>query len=210
MVKNLLQCRRPRFHPWVGKEKGMATHSSVLAWRIPGTEEPGGLQSLGSQGRLTHTHTLVESLSLIFWETGSLREGEHLHSTVLSVHTTVQAWSVLSSWLQAGVLWIVHVWGLGGPVPSEAFCPGRAAPPARAGSLLPGVSCSSSPRPGCDAIQGASLHLVSTVAWAPVPKPTHPSSVTALFVDLLVILRNGKLESLAPPGPGGRLKLKSA
>ena len=30
-------------------EKGMATHSSILAWRIPWTEEPGGLQSLGSQ-----------------------------------------------------------------------------------------------------------------------------------------------------------------
>ena len=29
-------------------EKGMATHSSILAWRIPWTEEPGGLQSLGS------------------------------------------------------------------------------------------------------------------------------------------------------------------
>ena len=28
-------------------EKGMATHSSVLAWRIPWTEEPGGLQSEG-------------------------------------------------------------------------------------------------------------------------------------------------------------------
>ena len=27
----------------------MATHSGILAWRIPGTEEPGGLQSLGSQ-----------------------------------------------------------------------------------------------------------------------------------------------------------------
>ena len=30
-------------------EKGMATHSSILAWRIPWTEEPGGLQSTGSQ-----------------------------------------------------------------------------------------------------------------------------------------------------------------
>ena len=30
-------------------EKGMATHSSVLAWRIPWTEEPGGLQSTGPQ-----------------------------------------------------------------------------------------------------------------------------------------------------------------
>ena len=30
-------------------EKGMATHSNILAWRIPWTEEPGGLQSTGSQ-----------------------------------------------------------------------------------------------------------------------------------------------------------------
>ena len=34
-------------------EKGMATHSSILAWRIPGTEESGGLQSMGSQ-RVRH------------------------------------------------------------------------------------------------------------------------------------------------------------
>ena len=34
-------------------EKGMATHSSFLAWRIPWTEEPGGLQFLGSQ-RVRH------------------------------------------------------------------------------------------------------------------------------------------------------------
>ena len=30
-------------------EEGVATHSSILAWRIPGTEEPGGLQSIGFQ-----------------------------------------------------------------------------------------------------------------------------------------------------------------
>ena len=30
-------------------EGSMATHSSILAWRIPWTEEPGGLQSMGSQ-----------------------------------------------------------------------------------------------------------------------------------------------------------------
>ena len=30
-------------------EKGMATHSNGLAWKIPWTEEPGGLQSMGSQ-----------------------------------------------------------------------------------------------------------------------------------------------------------------
>ena len=32
-------------------EEGMANHSSILAWRIPWTEEPGGLQSMGSQNR---------------------------------------------------------------------------------------------------------------------------------------------------------------
>ena len=30
-------------------EEGMDTHSSILAWRIPWTEEPGGLNSMGSQ-----------------------------------------------------------------------------------------------------------------------------------------------------------------
>ena len=34
-------------------EEGMATHSSILAWRIPWTEEPGGLGSIGSQ-RVRH------------------------------------------------------------------------------------------------------------------------------------------------------------
>ena len=34
-------------------EEEMATHSSILAWRIPWTEEPGGLQSMGSQ-RVRH------------------------------------------------------------------------------------------------------------------------------------------------------------
>ena len=41
-------------------EKEMATHSSILAWKIPWTEEPDGLQSMGSQrvrhDRVTNTH----------------------------------------------------------------------------------------------------------------------------------------------------------
>ena len=37
-------------------EKEMATHSSILAWRIPGIEEPGGLPSLGSH-RVRHVAT---------------------------------------------------------------------------------------------------------------------------------------------------------
>ena len=43
-------------------EKEMATYSSILVWRIPWTEEPGRLQSMGSQAsdtteRLNHQHT---------------------------------------------------------------------------------------------------------------------------------------------------------
>ena len=37
-------------HLWLIQEKAMATHSSTLAWKIPWTEEPGGLQSMGSLG----------------------------------------------------------------------------------------------------------------------------------------------------------------
>ena len=43
-------------------EEGMATHSSILAWRIPWTEEPGGLQSTGSQ-RVGHDYDVNEGLS---------------------------------------------------------------------------------------------------------------------------------------------------
>ena len=40
-------------------EKAMAIHSSILAWRIPWTEEPGGLQSMGSQ-RVRHDWVINE------------------------------------------------------------------------------------------------------------------------------------------------------
>ena len=57
------QCRRPKrcgFDPSVGNdplEEGMATHSSIVAWRIPWTEEPGGLQSRALQ-RVGHNWTI--------------------------------------------------------------------------------------------------------------------------------------------------------
>ena len=49
MVKNLPAKQETRVESLHQEEKEMATHSSILAWRIPGTEEPGGLQSMGSQ-----------------------------------------------------------------------------------------------------------------------------------------------------------------
>ena len=52
MVKNLPAVQETRLQSlgWEDPlEKEMASHSSVLAWRMPQTEEPGGLQSVGSQ-----------------------------------------------------------------------------------------------------------------------------------------------------------------
>ena len=52
-------------------EKEMATHSSILAWRIPWTEELGGLQSMGSQ-RIGHDGVTSLSLSISFLVAGSI------------------------------------------------------------------------------------------------------------------------------------------
>ena len=52
MVKNLLAMQETQVRSlgWEDSlEKGMATHSSILAWSIPWTEEPGRLQSMESQ-----------------------------------------------------------------------------------------------------------------------------------------------------------------
>ena len=52
------QCRRLKFNLWVRKiplEKEMATHSSILAWEIPWTEEPGRLQSMGVTKEMDRT-----------------------------------------------------------------------------------------------------------------------------------------------------------
>ena len=72
------------FLPWEPQkqyEKGMATHSSILAWRIPRMKEPGGLQSMGLQNWTdwtinmhvcvrthtpTHTHTHTRLTELVF------------------------------------------------------------------------------------------------------------------------------------------------
>ena len=72
MVKNLLVMQET----WVLSlgwedplEKEMATHSSILAWRIPWTEEPGGLQSMGSQSDLSeqlNTSSLKQYPLIIF------------------------------------------------------------------------------------------------------------------------------------------------
>ena len=60
LVAQTVKCHPAMQETWVRSlgqevrlEKEIATHSSILAWRIPWTEEPGGLQSMGSQ-RVRH------------------------------------------------------------------------------------------------------------------------------------------------------------
>ena len=70
------QCGRHRrcgFDLWVGKiplEEEMATHSSILAWKIPLTEEPGGLQSMGVAKSWTSTHGGPVVRTLCFYCSG--------------------------------------------------------------------------------------------------------------------------------------------
>ena len=73
----------------------MATHSSILAWRIPWTEEPGGLQSMGSQNqtRLTQlsTHTALENLESLIYGLHFISAGQHCWSEASStgdIHAT--------------------------------------------------------------------------------------------------------------------------
>ena len=62
-------------------EKAMAPHSSTLAWKIPWTEEPGGLQSMGS---LRVGHDRATSLSLHF----------HTLEQEMATHSSVLAWRI--------------------------------------------------------------------------------------------------------------------
>ena len=61
MVRNLLAMQETSVQSldWEDPlKKGRATHSNILAWRVPWTEEPGGLQSTGLQ-RVGHTRAYV-------------------------------------------------------------------------------------------------------------------------------------------------------
>ena len=78
MVKNLPAMQETWVQPlgWQDPlEKGMAEHSSILAWRISWTEEPGELKSMGSQSVGYHwaTNTFTLHIQVNHW----LREGHH-------------------------------------------------------------------------------------------------------------------------------------
>ena len=69
---------KPSFTTCTPHQKGMATHSRILAWRIPWTEEPGGLQSMGLQ-RIRHNWS-----DLAFTPHHCLS----MHSSPLSMHSS--------------------------------------------------------------------------------------------------------------------------
>ena len=69
MVKNLPAMQETWVRSLVQEdllEKGMATHSSILAWRIPWTEEPGGLQSMGRKESDTTEQLTTTTLEAIW------------------------------------------------------------------------------------------------------------------------------------------------
>ena len=76
-------------------EKGMATHSNILAWRIPWTEEPGGLQSTGSQrvghnwAINTHTHRNTKD----FWV--FILYPANLQNSLMSSSSSEDFWNLL-------------------------------------------------------------------------------------------------------------------
>ena len=61
----------------------MATHSSVLAWRIPGTEEPGGLPSMGSH-RVGHNWSDLAAAAVYTCQLQSLNSFSYIHSKNIS------------------------------------------------------------------------------------------------------------------------------
>ena len=69
------------FFNFVSAEKAMAPHSSTLAWKIPWTEEPGGLQSMGS---LRVKRDWATSLSLFTFHFHALEKEMATHSSVLA------------------------------------------------------------------------------------------------------------------------------
>ena len=98
-MKNLPAMQETRQELWLGSlgqedplEEGMATHSSILAWRIPWAEKPGGLQSLESQ-RVRVTKWLTISL-FFFWQKYFLMPPGHFLGCLLDQAASYVHWSL--------------------------------------------------------------------------------------------------------------------
>ena len=106
MVKNLPAMQETRVWSlgWEDPlEKGMATHSSTLAWRIPWTEGPDRLPSMGSQGVGHNWATNTNTFPVAYWTPSD--EGAHLSVSYLfafsycswTSHARILEWVAISS-----------------------------------------------------------------------------------------------------------------
>ena len=93
-------------------EEAMATHSSIVAWRIPWTEEPGGLQSMGSQ-RTGHNwatmHSTASPNAVVCWGA----RGSGFSVCIWKVHISVHNKDVLFTVLNTTSFATQVVWGPG-------------------------------------------------------------------------------------------------
>ena len=82
-------------------EKGMATHSGILAWRIPWTEEPGRLQSIQSQ-RVRHDWAAFTFDPAINWDPNSLRSWGlwgKVSTSHINLHLSYEEMTQIWQWL---------------------------------------------------------------------------------------------------------------
>ena len=120
------RCKRHGFNPWVGKIPWRRTHSSILAWRIPWTDKPGRLQSMGLQ-RVEHnwaTNTLTSVSVLLALRYVQMNGPPNLSGftnnlSLFLIHIVVKYESSISSlpWWNMGMqpsstLWHFHTWKL--------------------------------------------------------------------------------------------------
>ena len=90
-------------------EKGMAMHSSILAWRIPWTEDPGGLQSMGSQeSDMTEWLTLpLSQMSMPLSQFSPPSPFPHVPKSILYVSV-----SIFSLYMPHLVYLVIYQWML--------------------------------------------------------------------------------------------------
>ena len=122
MVKNLPTMQEMQVWP-LGQEdpleKGIATHSSILAWRISSTEEPGGLQSMGLQ-RVGHdwSDLAVAGSSIFAWNSPGKNTGVGSYSHLQGIFPTQGSNLGLLSCRQI----LYHLSHQGSPIIDASIC----------------------------------------------------------------------------------------
>ena len=87
-------------------EKGMATHSSIPAWRIPWTEEPGGPQSMGLHRVIHDWANERDNLSLCHEDTGRRPSADHEAAPISDIQPP-EEWEILKPLLLKSVIFVI-------------------------------------------------------------------------------------------------------